>query len=108
MSDEKFEGFLRPNLSPDQSTEVESLWHRYALAALQGITRSIDFNETSPDEASELAGEFADEMVAQWDARFNESTWLNEVPEEPSPTNDRAPAPRRGHDDRGSRGRGRR
>ena len=115
MADQKFEGLARSNLNPEQLHEVESLWHRYALAALQGITRTIDHGETDPGEVAELAGDYADEMLAQWDDRFNPETWLNELPEESQDPGEqdldemlpRAAGARRGHDGREGRRGGR-
>ena len=80
---EAFEGLLRPNLSPAQSQEAESVWMRFAMASLQGVTRQTDAAASDPGDVAELACDFADAMTYEWDARFHEKPYLVEPEPEP-------------------------
>ena len=108
---EEFEGILRPNLAPERAEQAESLWERFALAALHAVQAD------EPEAAAEIAAIVADEMLLAWDDRFNAQSVLCEqmhAPiEEPDPDgadvrqiDSRTPAHRPGRHE--GRGRGRR
>lgn len=79
---------LRRDLSPEKKKEVEAVWLRFASSASQSIGAVIDpEGEEGPDPISAAmdVGDYANRMVKEWDARFNEtSVFIDSPAEKPS------------------------
>lgn len=96
--------FLRSNLSPEQVQVAEANWFRLALAVTQGVTRSIDHENSDAEEVADVICSYANELLYNWDDQFHDKPWINEpepTPEEMMADDDGEPAR---HNRRGRRG----